>query len=309
LEIASNDGYLLQYFQQSQIEVLGIEPALNVATIASINGIPTSPEFFSEHLAKKLITKIKSPRLVVAKNVVAHVPDLRDFLRGIAVLTSNDTLVVFEAPTITNIINEMQFDTIYHEHFSYLSASFFNKILPEFNLKLCGIEKVETHGGSLRFFITSNQSLIELPKAIIASLHETLHEEQIANITDLSRWKTLSGLVGKSLIEFRNWVLNSNNPIVGYGAAAKAVTLLSAAQIPRDSILFCIDNSEGKINNFMPGHQVPIISEVEFKLNHDVESYNFLIFPWNLKKEISERIRSFSPNSQIFVALPKVEEV
>ena len=139
---------------------------------------------------------------------------------------------------------------------------------------MCGIEKVETHGGSLRFFITSNQSLIELPKAIIASLHETLHEEQIANITDLSRWKTLSGLVGKSLIEFRNWVLNSNNPIVGYGAAAKAVTLLSAAQIPRDSILFCIDNSEGKINNFMPGHQVPIISEVEFKLNHDVESYN-----------------------------------
>jgi len=309
LEIASNDGYLLQYFQQSQIEVLGIEPALNVATIASINGIPTSPEFFSENLAKKLITKIKSPRLVVAKNVVAHVPDLRDFLRGIAVLTSNDTLVVFEAPTITNIINKMQFDTIYHEHFSYLSASFFDKILSEFNLKLGGIEKVETHGGSLRFFITSDHSRVKLSKTVITSLSETLLEEQNANITDLSGWKALSDLVGKSLIEFRDWVLNSDNPIVGYGAAAKAVTLLSAAQIPRDSILFCIDNSEGKINHFMPGHQIPIISEAEFKLNHDVESYNFLIFPWNLKKEISERIRSFSPNSQIFVALPKVEEV
>ena len=309
IEIASNDGYLLQYFQNYGIKVLGIEPALNVVTIASIKGIPTSPEFFTEQLAKRINKNVLAPKLIVAKNVAAHVPDMRDFLKGVALMTTNETLIVFEAPTILNILQKTQFDTVYHEHFSYLSATFFEKILPDFNLKIIGIEKVETHGGSLRFFITSRNSDVKISKYLADSLPVILAEEKLAEIAKESNWKELSVVVTKQLEDFRNWVVKSNSKIIGYGAAAKAVTLLSAAQIPRGSILFCIDNSAGKINLLIPGHQIPIISEVDFLEKYANEEFIFLIFPWNLKQEISERIRSFASNSQVFVALPTIEEV
>ena len=309
IEIASNDGYLLQYFQDQEIKVLGIEPALNVATIASIKGIPTSPEFFTEHLAKNISKNILETKLIVAKNVVAHVPDIRDFIKGISVISNSKTLIVFEAPTILNILQKTQFDTIYHEHFSYLSASFFEKVLPDFNLKIIGIEKVETHGGSLRFFITQSNSDVQISKHLRDMLDIVLTEERVAKITEPTNWKELSGVVGKQLEDFRNWVVNSKSKIIGYGAAAKAVTLLSAAQVPRSSIAFCIDNSAGKINLLIPGHQIPIISEADFLARHRDEEFVFLIFPWNLKKEISERIRGLTPNSRVFVALPTIEEV
>ena len=309
IEIASNDGYLLQYFQDQGIAVLGIEPALNVATIASIKGIPTSPEFFTEHLAKNISKNILETKLIVAKNVVAHVPDIRDFIKGISVISNSNTLIVFEAPTILNILQKTQFDTIYHEHFSYLSASFFEKILPDFNLKIIGIEKVETHGGSLRFFITQSNSDVQISKHLIEMLDIVLTEERVAKITEPTNWKELSGVVEKQLEDFRNWVVNSKSKIIGYGAAAKAVTLLSAAQVPRSSIAFCIDNSAGKINLLIPGHQIPIISEADFLDKHQDEEFVFLIFPWNLKKEISERIRSLTSNCRVFVALPNIEEV
>jgi hypothetical protein len=309
IEIASNDGYLLQYFQDQGIKVLGVEPALNVATIASIKGIPTSPEFFTEHLANNISKNILETKLIVAKNVVAHVPDLRDFIKGISVISNSKTLIVFEAPTILNILQKTQFDTIYHEHFSYLSASFFEKILPDFNLKIIGIEKVETHGGSLRFFITQSNSDVQISKHLIDMLDIVLTEERVAKITEPTNWKELSGVVGKQLEDFRNWVVNSKSKIIGYGAAAKAVTLLSAAQVPRSSIAFCIDNSAGKINLLIPGHQIPIISESDFLEKHRDEEFVFLIFPWNLKKEISERIRSLTSNCRVFVALPTIEEV
>ena len=309
IEIASNDGYLLQYFQDQGIAVLGIEPALNVATIASIKGIPTSPEFFTEHLAKNISKNILETKLIVAKNVVAHVPDIRDFIKGISVISNSKTLIVFEAPTILNILQKTQFDTIYHEHFSYLSASFFENILPDFNLKIIGIEKVETHGGSLRFFITQSNSDVQISKHLIEMLDIVLTEERVAKITEPTNWKELSGVVEKQLEDFRNWVVNSKSKIIGYGAAAKAVTLLSAAQVPRSSIAFCIDNSAGKINLLIPGHQIPIISEADFLEKHRGEEFVFLIFPWNLKKEISERIRSLTSNCRVFVALPTIEEV
>jgi len=309
IEIASNDGYLLQYFQDQGIKVLGVEPALNVATIASIKGISTSPEFFTERLAKNISKNILETKLIVAKNVVAHVPDIRDFITGISVISNSKTLIVFEAPTILNILQKTQFDTIYHEHFSYLSASFFEKILPDFNLKIIGIEKVETHGGSLRFFITQSNSDVQISKHLVDMLDIVLTEERVAKITEPTNWKELSGVVGKQLEDFRNWVVNSKSKIIGYGAAAKAVTLLSAAQVPRSSIAFCIDNSAGKINLLIPGHQIPIISEADFLARHRDEEFVFLIFPWNLKKEISERIRGLTSNSRVFVALPTIEEV
>jgi len=309
LEIASNDGYLLQFFNELQVKILGVEPALNVATIASLKGIPTSPEFFSENLAIKFVKNSIFPRLIVAKNVVAHVPDLQDFLNGIKLLANKDTLIVFEVPLMLNILKKMQFDTIYHEHFSYLSATFFKNILDQFNLKLIGIENVETHGGAVRFYISKNSSNVKVPELFSESLQIVLEQENSANLLDELTWEKFSVRVLDQLEKFRVWIQSSKRPIVGYGAAAKTVTLLSAAQIPRGSILFCIDNADTKVNLFIPGHQIPIISELDFLEHHKNRDLIFIIFPWNLKKEISARIKQLAPNASIFVGLPDIEEI
>lgn len=309
IELASNDGYLLQYFMEREIQVLGIEPALNVATIAAIKGVPTSPEFFSKSMAEELLSKNLRPKLIIAKNVVAHVPDIQDFLAGVSVLANESTLVVIEAPSILNIVKKMQFDTIYHEHFSYLSASFLNHALPKLGLKLAGIENVETHGGSLRFFITTNSSQVVVPEIFSLSLDETLQNEASSKLGDTETWGGVAAQVKTQIEEIRKWISNSDKRLIGYGAAAKVVTLLSAAQVPRNSISLCIDNSDGKMNRYIPGSHIQIVSESEYLNSHIKDGDTFIIFPWNLKSEISRRIREFNPSADIFVLLPTIMKI
>lgn len=309
IELASNDGYLLQYFMEREIQVLGIEPALNVATIAAIKGVPTSPEFFSKSMAEGLLSKDLRPKLIIAKNVVAHVPDIQDFLAGVSVLANESTLVVIEAPSILNIVNKMQFDTIYHEHFSYLSASFLNHALPKLGLKLVGIENVETHGGSLRFFISTKSSKILVPEVFSVTLEDTLKSEASSNLGDVETWVGVAIQVNAQIEEIRKWISNSDRRLIGYGAAAKVVTLLSAAQVPRNSISLCIDNSEGKMDRFIPGSHIQIVSESEYLNSHARAGDTFVIFPWNLKSEIAKRIREFDLSADIFVLLPTIMKV
>lgn len=309
MELASNDGYLLQYFMDEKLHVLGVEPALNVATIAAVKGIPTSPEFFSEALAEDLLDRGVLPRLIVAKNVLAHVPDMRDFLKGISVLTSKSTLVVVEAPSILNIIQKMQFDTIYHEHFSYLSATFLNSVLSEFGLKLVGLENVKTHGGSLRCFITKNESVIQPLNSWVSQLESTLNTEKNANFGEPEVWLDVERQINLEFKKIREWFSNPEGRIIGYGAAAKVVTLLSAAQIPRGLISLCIDNSEEKMNRYIPGSHIKIVSESDYiKREHQPQDI-YVIFPWNIQGEISNRIRAFNPSARIFVLLPSVREL
>lgn len=309
IELASNDGYLLQYFMDSEIKVLGVEPALNVATIAAVKGIPTSPEFFSESLAGDLRVRSVHPKLIVAKNVLAHVPDMRDFLKGISVLSDESTLVVVEAPSILNIIQKMQFDTIYHEHFSYLSATFLQNVLSEFGLKLVGVENVKTHGGSLRCFITKDSSSIIPLDEWVNQLESTLSLEKQANFGDPGVWLSVESQINGEFKNIRDWFSRPEGRIIGYGAAAKVVTLLSAAQIPRGQISLCIDNSEEKMNRYIPGSHIKIVSESDY-LHNQCESQDiYVIFPWNLQKEISKRIRAFNPSARIFVLLPSVKEL
>jgi hypothetical protein len=309
IELASNDGYLLQYFMDRQIKVLGVEPALNVATIAAVRGIPTSPEFFSESLAGHLRIKEVHPKLIVAKNVLAHVPDMRDFLKGVSVLSGESTLVVVEAPSILNIIQKMQFDTIYHEHFSYLSATFLEAILPEFGMKLVGVENVNTHGGSLRCYITKIESSIIPLEKWVNQLESTLSLEKQANFDVAEVWLNLESQVNDEFKKIREWLSHPEGRIIGYGAAAKVVTLLSAAQIPRGLISLCIDNSEEKMNRYIPGSHIKIVSESDYIDNHRQPEDIYVIFPWNIQKEISSRIRVFNPSARIFVLLPSVKEL
>lgn len=309
LELASNDGYLLKYFVEKGIRVLGIEPALNVATLAALGGIPTSPEFFSENVANRLSQKGVIPRLIVAKNVLAHVPNIRDFIAGVSKICDSQTLVVIEAPSILNILQGMQFDTVYQEHFSYLSATFFQNILKDFNLRLIGSEEVQTHGGSMRLYVASQNTSIILPTEYESGLQALLKREKESGFIQPESWKNLRSKVMKLLEEFRDWISSREGRVVGYGAAAKGVTLLSSAQVPRGSLGLCIDNSEAKVGRFIPGSHAEIVSETDYVENHFRANDTFLIFPWNLEKEISARIRTFSPNASIYVALPSLREV
>lgn len=309
VELASNDGYLLKFFRNRGVPVLGIEPALNVATLAALEGIATSPEFFSKKLANTLSDRGVSPKLIVAKNVLAHVPDIRDFIAGISEISTKDTLIVIEAPSILNILQHMQFDTVYHEHFSYLSASFFKNVLGEFDLKLIGAEKVSTHGGSMRLYVSLVSSSIQLPHKNQSVLNEILVDEESSGFMDPDSWKGLGERVGVALENFRSWVSSRKGRIIGFGAAAKAVTLLSSAQVPRHSISLCVDNSQAKIGKFIPGSHIEIVSEADYFENRLKPDDVFLVFPWNLEKEISERIKLRSPGASVFVALPSMREV
>ena len=309
VELASNDGYLLKFFKNRGVPVLGIEPALNVATLAALEGIATSPEFFSEKLANSLSARGVRPKLIVAKNVLAHVPDIRDFIAGISAISAKDTLIVIEAPSILNILQHMQFDTVYHEHFSYLSASFFKNVLSEFDLKLIGAEKVSTHGGSMRLYVSRVTSSIQLPHKSQSVLNEILLEEESAHFMDPDSWKSLGEKVRVALENFRLWVSSRKGRIIGFGAAAKAVTLLSSAQVQRHSISLCVDNSQAKIGKFIPGSHIEIVSEADYFENHLKPEDVFIVFPWNLEKEISERIKLRSPGARVFVALPSMREV
>jgi hypothetical protein len=309
VELASNDGYLLRYFSEMGIRVLGVEPALNVATLAALTGIPTSPEFFSENFARGLESKGLNPRLIVAKNVLAHVPDIRDFIAGISKLCGPNTLVVVEAPSILNIMQGMQFDTVYQEHFSYLSATFLQNVLADFDLRLIGAERVETHGGSMRLYISSEQANLNLPSNYLDTLRQIIEDEKSSEFMSPDSWKSVRASVNKLLVDFRNWITSSGGRVIGYGAAAKAVTLLSSAQVPRGSLSLCIDNSEAKIGRFIPGSHTEIVSELDYFANRAHEGDRFIIFPWNLVKEISSRIRQKNPAARIFVALPELQEV
>jgi hypothetical protein len=309
IELASNDGYLLQYFMDKKLKVLGVEPALNVVTIAAVKGIPTSPEFFSESLAEDLCARGVHPKLIIAKNVLAHVPDMQDFLKGISALSDDATLVVVEAPSILNIIQKMQFDTIYHEHFSYLSATFLQSVLNEFGLKLIGVENVKTHGGSLRYFITRGDSSFRPLDTWVNELESTLSLEKQACFGEPEVWLDVERQINVEFKKIREWFSNPEGRIIGYGAAAKVVTLLSAAQIPRGLISLCIDNSEEKMNRYIPGNHIRIVSESDYIANDYQPKDVYVIFPWNLETEISIRIRAFNPNARIFVLLPSVREL
>lgn len=309
IEIASNDGYLLKHWAQKKLKVLGVEPALNVATLAAWAGVPTSPEFFGMRLAAELKGLGAAPRLLVAKNVVAHVPDLQDFLGGLELLSTDRTLIVVEAPTIDQVLLKKQFDTVYHEHFSYLSSHFFSQVLPAYGMKLVGIEKLTTHGGSTRFFITKNGSENIVPQKFVDELEAARKRPEFTAHLDTDKWEALDLWLRDYKRKLRDWVLGQSGPVVGYGAAAKAVTLLAASEVPRRSIPYIVDNAKTKQGKYLPGVHSEIISEEVFALMSWDTTPIFLVFPWNIAGEIANRIRQLIPSAKVFVPLPEIREV
>lgn len=305
IEIASNDGYLLQYFHQKGIPVLGIEPTANTAAEAKKKGIDSVIDFFGVRLAEILAQEGRKADLLLGNNVLAHVPDINDFVGGLKILLKNDGVITFEFPHLLQLIDKNQFDTIYHEHFSYLSLISVERIFKFHGLDIFDVEEVTTHGGSLRIFAKHQN---DNSKEISRRVQEMLKKEEdfgLKNITVYTNFQSKAELVKN---EFTAFLLNAkkeNKNVAGYGAAAKGNTLLNFAGIKKDLLQFVVDASPHKQAKFLPGVHIPVFDEE--KIKSEKPEY-IVILPWNLRNEISEQL-SYIRNwgGKFVVAVPRLE--
>ena len=297
LELASNDGYLLQHFKEKFVKVLGVDPARNVAEIANSRGIPTLPEFFGVNLAREILSKYGSPSLIVANNVAAHVPDMRDFFEGIALLAAPETLISIENPSLGYLLEKGFYDTVYHEHYSYLSVNSVAKIATAFGMNLFAVEDLPTHGGSLRYWLTSNPL-----RETESSVEEEASKEFERGVGQVSREREFKLSVDAEISKIANWVLEQQDcSIIGYGAAAKTVTTFFAANLDHSKFEMIVDANKLKQNNRLPGTTI-LINGLEKLTN--TKAKKVLIFPWNLEEEIAKSIRDINPSLEIWSLNP-----
>jgi hypothetical protein len=303
VEVASNDGYLLQYFAQKDVQVLGIEPSAGVAEVAIQKGIPTVVDFFGSDLAIDLVTE-KKPRLLLGNNVLAHVPDLHDFIKGFSVLMDNEAIITFEFPHLTSLIRNNQFDTIYHEHFSYLSVVSLTPIFQTYGLRIVDIEKLDTHGGSLRIFVAKSGS----SWSVKTSVQEVLNEESDHDPRQQLIWESLQERTLRVKLDLLSELVNCKREglrVAAYGAAAKGNTLLNYCGIDSDLIKFVVDLNPHKQGNLLPGSRIPIVDIEHLDKNTpDI----LLLLPWNLADEVKSQLTSFTDRGvRLLRAVPNLE--
>ena len=305
IEIASNDGYLLQYFKERDIPVLGIEPAANVAKVAEEKCIPTLVEFFSALLAQQLREKNVQADLLIGNNVLAHVPDLNGFVQGMKILLKAGGVITMEFPHLLQLVLSNQFDTIYHEHFSYFSLLCAEKIFKAQGLKIFDVEELNTHGGSLRIYAAHEE---DQEKPVSEKVLAILERERQMQFEDLHGYLSFSLGVQQlksDLVRFFLDCKKQGKKIIGYGAPAKGNTLLNFCGIRSEFLELTVDRSPHKQGHFLPGTHIPIHSvDAIAKIKPD---YLFIL-PWNLKEEIMEQmgfIREWG--GQFVVPIPKLE--
>lgn len=304
IELASNDGYLLQYFVEKGVPVLGIEPAANVAAAAERKGVSTLVRFFGKDIARELASAGRRADLIIGNNVLAHVPDLNDFVAGIALLLKPGGVATLEFPHFLRLIREGQFDTIYHEHFSYFSFNVAEKVFAAHGMTLFDVEELSTHGGSLRIYArhAANGAM-----QVSATVQELRSREQMAGLDSLATYglfaesiKTTKGALLKFLIAAQE----AGKRVVGYGAPAKASTLLNCCGIRGDLLEYTVDRSPHKQGRFLPGVHIPIHGpERIFETQPDY----VLILPWNLQKEIVGQMAGIRAwGGRFVVPIPKL---
>lgn len=304
IEVASNDGYLLQYFKERDVPVLGIEPATNVAMVAREKGIETIDEFFGVALATELADADGRCELLVGNNVLAHVPDINDFVGGFKTVLAEKGVISVEFPHLLKLIQETQFDTIYHEHFSYLSLLTVQRIFAEHGLQVFDVEELTTHGGSLRVFAQHEEG----PRAKTASVEELLDKERAAKLDSLQGYQNFSTKVVKvkdDLLAFLRTAKAEGKTIAGYGAPAKGNTLLNFCGVGPGDIQFTVDRSPHKQNKLLPGTHIPVYAPDQI----DTEKPDFvLILPWNLQDEIVQQLAHIKDwGGQFVVPIPALE--
>jgi SAM-dependent methyltransferase len=301
-EIASNDGYLLQYFKEKNIPCIGIEPTKSTADVAREKEIDVIDDFFGSSLAQTLV---KSD-LILGNNVLAHVPDINDFVKGLKIALKENGTITMEFPHLLKLIEENQFDTIYHEHFSYLSFYTVKQIFEAQGLKLYDVEKLSTHGGSLRIYATHQENNIEVSQ----SVEYLLKEEKAFGLIDMDIYKGFqekANRVKYDLLAFLLEAKKENKKVVAYGAAAKGNTLLNYAGVKNDLIEFVVDKSPHKQGKYLPASHIPVVSEE--KISETKPEY-VLILPWNIKDEVIEQLRYVKEwDCKFVVAVPKLEVI
>ena len=286
VELASNDGYLLQHFVSKGIPVLGIDPAANVAKSAEERGVPTLVEFFGQELAGDLVAQRGQADLVLGANVLAQVPDLNDFVAGVSLLLAPNGTTTFEFPHLARLLEGMQYDTIYHEHYSYFSLTTIRKVFAAHGLEVVDVEELPSHGGSLRVYAAHAEAGGE-PSAAVADL---LEREEAEGLLDPDRYQSFADDVVESkraLLELLIDLKREGKQIVGYGAPGKGNTLLNYCGIRTDFLDYTVDRNPYKHGRFTPGTHIPILPPERIA---DTRPDAILILPWNLAREIADQL-------------------
>jgi SAM-dependent methyltransferase len=305
-EIASNDGYLLQHFLPFGVPVIGIEPAANVAETARQKNIPTLVEFFGLKLAQRLVFEGRRADLIIGNNVLAQVPDLNDFAAGMAHLLAPNGVITLEFPHLERLIDENQFDTIYHEHFSYFSLVTIDRLAERHNLKVFDVEHLSTHGGSLRVYLCRAEATHAVSPAVKALL---THEREIG-FEDIGSYQQFSAKVHRTKRELLSFLIQCKEAgarVCGYGAPGKGNTLLNYCGIGKDFLDFTVDRNPYKHGRYTPGMHIPIypVSAID-----QARPDYLLILPWNLKDEIVAQMRHVGTwGCKMIVPIPTVEVI
>ncbi len=304
IEIASNDGYLLQYFKQKNIPVLGIEPTANTAAAAAEKGIESVIDFFGVKLATELAARGKHADLLLGNNVLAHVPDIVDFVGGMKILLKPGGVITMEFPHLLQLLQNNQFDTIYHEHFSYLSFYTVKQIFESQQLEMFDVEELSTHGGSLRIYAKHKN---DSAHTISGNVNQMLEKEAYAGLTDINTYQNFQEKafqIKTDLISFLIDQKRAGKKVAAYGAAAKGNTLLNYCGIKNDLIDFVVDANPHKQNKLLPASHIPVMNEAVLK----AEQPDFIIIlPWNLKDEITAQLSYVNDwGGKFVVAVPQL---
>jgi 2-polyprenyl-3-methyl-5-hydroxy-6-metoxy-1,4-benzoquinol methylase len=308
IEIASNDGYLLQYFKERGVPVLGVEPAKNVAKAAQEAGIPTIIKFFGTQTAMELATEGKYADLLIGNNVLAHVPDVNDFVKGMKIILKRNGIITMEFPHLMRLVEENQFDTIYHEHFSYFSFITVEKIFANHSLTIFDVDEIPTHGGSLRIYASHTE---DTSKRVSQRVTNLKNREENAGFRHFEFYLSFSEKVKETkrkILTFFIEAKRAGKAIVGYGAPAKGNTLLNYCGIRSDFVDYTVDRSPHKQGLYLPGNHIPIYHPDKIK---ETKPDYMLILPWNLKEEIMEQmshIRDWGGKFVVFIPEIKVYE-
>jgi SAM-dependent methyltransferase len=305
VELASNDGYLLQYFKRAGVPVLGIEPTANTAAVAIKNGIPSLTKFFGRETAREVLASEGPADVILGNNVLAHVPDINDFVGGMKILLKPTGVVTMEFPQLLHLIAQNYWDTIYHEHFSYLSFTTVERIFAHHGLTLFDVDDIETHGGSIRIYARHAD---DASKPVHERVRAMKAKEEAAGHFDLASYFTYGERVKESKREILSFLIDAKRrgkTVAAYGAPGKGNTLLNYCGIRTDLIDYTVDRSPHKQGNFLPGTRIPI--HAPDKVRETKPDYLFLL-PWNLKDEIMKQMADVRGwGCRFVVPLPKVQ--
>lgn len=306
MELASNDGYLLQYFQEKKIPVLGIEPTANTAEVALAKGIDTRVAFFGKTLAEALVAEDRRPHLLLGNNVLAHVPDIVDFVKGMSIVLAPGGIITMEFPHLMRLVEHSQFDTIYHEHFSYLSLVTVQRIFAAQGLRLFDVEELPTHGGSLRIYACRKDD--DRPAG--TRVGALLAEERRRGMETIGYYEQFQERALRVKLDITSFLIEqkrAGKKVGAYGAAAKGNTLLNYGGIKQDMIAFVADANPHKQGKYLPASHIPVVSEA--RLKEEMPDF-VIIFPWNLTDEITrqlEYIRSWG--GRFVIPIPQLKVI